>query len=356
MGNRLHRNEEQRRSLERPSFLLALFLVTLLFLYLLKPFFGAIFWASAIGLIFSPVYRFFLGKNEKSPNLAALSALGLCIFICVVPMLFILVSFLREGDSLYQRLLSGDLDPASYIDRIKQGFPLVQETIEKMNLDIATVKERLSGSLFAASRFVAQNAVQIGQNAVQFVMDLGLTLYMAFFMLRDGSKLVELTVKALPMGDERERLLLSKFGEVIRATIKGNLVVATVQGFLGGVIFWFLGIHGEFFWGVVMAMMSLIPVVGASLIWGPVAIYLFAVGSWGQGLTLTLFGIGVIGLVDNLLRPLLVGRDTKLPDYVVLLSTLGGFVLFGMNGFVIGPSIAALFMAFWGIFMRDFNR
>lgn len=356
MGNRLHRNEEQRRSLERPSFLLALFLVTLLFLYLLKPFFGAIFWASAIGLIFSPVYRFFLGKNEKSPNLAALASLGLCVFICVVPMLFILVSFLREGDSLYQRLLSGDLDPASYIDRIKQGFPLLQETIENMNLDIATVKERLSGSLFAASRFVAQNAVQIGQNAVQFVMDLGLTLYMAFFMLRDGSKLVDLTVKALPMGDERERLLLSKFGEVIRATIKGNLVVATVQGFLGGVIFWFLGIHGEFFWGVVMAMMSLIPVVGASLIWGPVAIYLFAVGSWGQGLTLTLFGIGVIGLVDNLLRPLLVGRDTKLPDYVVLLSTLGGFVLFGMNGFVIGPSIAALFMAFWGIFMRDFNR
>jgi predicted PurR-regulated permease PerM len=96
-------------------------------------------------------------------------------------------------------------------------------------------------------------------------------------------------------------------------------------------------------------------VVGAGLIWVPVSIYLFAIGEWGQGLILVGFGAGVIGLVDNILRPILVGRDTKLPDYIVLLSTLGGFVLFGINGFVVGPLIAALFVAFWGIFMRDFN-
>ena len=104
-----------------------------------------------------------------------------------------------------------------------------------------------------------------------------------------------------------------------------------------------------------MGIMSLIPIVGFSPVWVPVAIYFFAVGSWGHGLAMVVYGIGVVGLVDNLLKPLLVGRGTKLPDYVVLLSTLGGFALFGMNGFVIGPSIAALFMAFWGIFIRDFN-
>jgi predicted PurR-regulated permease PerM len=95
--------------------------------------------------------------------------------------------------------------------------------------------------------------------------------------------------------------------------------------------------------------------VGAGLVWVPVAIYLFAVGSWIQGLVLTGFGAGVIGLVDNFLRPILVGRDTKLPDYLVLLSTLGGFVWFGINGFVIGPLLASLFVAFWEIFIRDFN-
>jgi predicted PurR-regulated permease PerM len=174
-------------------------------------------------------------------------------------------------------------------------------------------------------------------------------------MLRDGSKLVVQLTKALPLGDERERLLFAKFSEVTRATVKGNLLVAMVQGALGGLIFWFLDIRAPVLWGVVMTLLSLIPMVGAGLIWAPVAIYLFAVGNWVHGLILVGFGAGVIGLVDNILRPILVGRDTKLPDYMVLLSTLGGFVLFNINGFVIGPLLAALFVAFWEIFIREFN-
>jgi predicted PurR-regulated permease PerM len=137
--------------------------------------------------------------------------------------------------------------------------------------------------------------------------------------------------------------------------VKGNLLVAAVQGMLGGLIFWALDIRGALLWGVVMTLLSLIPVVGAGLIWGPVAIYLFAIGEWPQGVILVAFGAVVIGLADNILRPLLVGRDTKLPDYIVLLSTLGGFSLFGMNGFVLGPLVAALFIAFWEIFIREFN-
>jgi len=195
----------------------------------------------------------------------------------------------------------------------------------------------------------------VGQGTLQFFVGLGLMLYLSFFMLRDGSKLVSLLVRALPLGDEREHLLFAKFAEVARATVKGNLVVAVVQGTLGGIIFAILGISGALLWGVVMTLLSLIPVVGAGLIWAPVAVYLFAVGEWVDGLILAAFGAGVIGLVDNVLRPILVGRDTKLPDYMVLLSTLGGFAVFGMNGFVIGPLVAALFVAFWEIFMREFN-
>jgi predicted PurR-regulated permease PerM len=110
---------------------------------------------------------------------------------------------------------------------------------------------------------------------------------------------------------------------VIRATLKGNIMVAATQGFLGGFIFWALGIQGPVLWGVLMAFLSLLPAVGAGLIWGPVAIYFFATGSVWQGSVLTAYGIGVIGLVDNILRPILVGKDTKMPDYVVLVSTLG---------------------------------
>ena len=121
-------------------------------------------------------------------------------------------------------------------------------------------------------------------------------------------------------------------------------------------IFWWLGIPGAFLWGVVMAVLSLIPAVGAGLIWLPVAVYLYAVGDVISATVLLLYGIFVIGLVDNILRPILVGRDTKLPDYVVLFSTLGGLAMFGITGFALGPLLAALFVAFWGIFIREFNE
>ena len=125
------------------------------------------------------------------------------------------------------------------------------------------------------------------------------------------------------------------------------------QGALGGLIFWLLGIGAPVLWGVAMTLLSLVPVVGAALIWGPAALYLLITGQYWQGSILIAYGAGVIGLADNLLRPLLVGRDTKLPDFMVLLSTLGGFVLFGMDGFVSGPTLAVFFVTVWQIFMEE---
>jgi predicted PurR-regulated permease PerM len=132
--------------------------------------------------------------------------------------------------------------------------------------------------------------------------------------------------------------------------VKGNIVVALVQGALGGLIFWLLGIHAALLWAVLMAAVSLLPAVGTALIWLPVAVYLLASGSVWKGIVLVAYGVVVIGLVDNVLRPVLVGKDTKLPDYVILVSTLGGIAIFGFNGLVIGPVIAAMFMAAWDIF------
>jgi predicted PurR-regulated permease PerM len=123
-----------------------------------------------------------------------------------------------------------------------------------------------------------------------------------------------------------------------------------VQGLLGGVIFWILGIQGPLFWGVLMAFLSLLPAIGAALIWAPVAIYFLVIGDIWSGVILIAFGLFVIGLIDNILRPILVGKDTQLPDYVVLISTLGGIALFGLNGFITGPVIAAMFIAAWDLF------
>jgi predicted PurR-regulated permease PerM len=138
----------------------------------------------------------------------------------------------------------------------------------------------------------------------------------------------------------------------VRATVKGNIAVAAVQGLLGGLIFWILGVQGSLLWGVLMAFLSLLPAIGAGLVWAPAAAYLLMTGDIWRGVILITFCVVVIGLVDNVLRPILVGKDTKMPDWVVLISTLGGMALFGINGFVIGPLIAALFMASWDLYAQ----
>jgi predicted PurR-regulated permease PerM len=158
---------------------------------------------------------------------------------------------------------------------------------------------------------------------------------------------------AVPLSETRKQLLFRKFVEVTRATVKGNLLVAMVQGALGGLIFWLLDIPAPILWAVVMAFLSMIPAVGAALVWAPVALYLYATGAWFDASVLVAYGALIIGLADNVLRPILVGRDTKLPDYIVLFSTMGGIALLGINGFVIGPLIAAVFLAFWNIFIAD---
>jgi predicted PurR-regulated permease PerM len=220
---------------------------------------------------------------------------------------------------------------------------------------MSTVRENAANAAVAVSQFMVQNAVSAGIGTANFLLKLALMLYIAFFLIRDGRVLVEKMVYTLPLGDERERMLFQKFAEVARATVKGNLVVAMVQGALGGIIFWLLGLPAPLLWGVVMAVLSLIPAVGAGLVWLPAAIYLYAVGQWISATVLLAYGVTVIGLADNILRPILVGRDTKLPDWMVLLSTLGGLSLFGINGFVVGPLVAVLFIAFWQIFGREFK-
>jgi predicted PurR-regulated permease PerM len=180
-------------------------------------------------------------------------------------------------------------------------------------------------------------------------------LYLLYFFMRDGTKLLDGIVRAMPFGDERERHLLERFAEVSRATIKGTLVVGIVQGLIGGILFVILGIGAPVLWGVVMALLSIIPAVGPALVWIPAAVILIANGQIVSGIVLIVTGSLIIGLVDNLLRPLLVGRDTRMPDYLILLSTLGGLTAFGLAGVVIGPIIAAFFLSVWEMAEEEYG-
>jgi predicted PurR-regulated permease PerM len=216
--------------------------------------------------------------------------------------------------------------------------------------NFSALHDRLSAALIQGSKYLAGQALSIGKGTANFIVSLLLMLYLLFFFLRDGGALTRRIRDAVPLRAEQQRALFTKFAIVTRAMFKGNLLVAAVQGALGGLIFWFLGIHAPVLWGVLMAFLSLLPAVGAAGVWLPVAIYFLATGAVWEGIVLIAYGAFVIGLVDNLLRPYLVGKDTQMPDYVVLISTLGGIAIFGLDGLVIGPVIAAMFIAVWDIF------
>jgi predicted PurR-regulated permease PerM len=344
-----------QQKLESRTFLLFLLIVSVGFLLILKPFFGTIFWACAITIIFYPLQQRLVKRLNGRVNTSSLLTLLACILIVVLPVTVLISSVVAECAEFYKRLESGEINPGQYIEQIRTAFPAMQQAAERFGIDIAKIKEGALNISMSSGKWVAQNALSIGQNTFKLLLNICLMLYLTFFLLRDGQYLLDLLVRALPLGDARERMLFAKFGEVTRATIKGNLVIAVIQGTLGGLILWALGIPGALLWGVVMAMFSLIPAIGPAIVWIPVAIYLFATGDNVKGIILVAFGAGVIGLVDNILRPILVGRDTRMPDYIVLLSTLGGLALFGINGFVIGPLVAALFIAFWGIFIREMH-
>lgn len=344
-----------REILERRSFLFSLGIVSLLFVLIMRPFWSAIFWATVLAILFSPLQQSLLPRLGERATLTALSTLFICSVIVVLPVLALLGSFIQEGATLYSMIEAQEIEPGNIIDKLVSGIPFLPDFMARIGVNTNNIREYLSSSATGISQVLAQQALSIGRNTLNFTVKLTLMLYLAFFLLRDGERLVALMKAAVPLSVRRKQLVFDKIVEVTRATIKGNLLVAIVQGALGGIIFWLLDIPSPVLWAVVMAFLSVIPAVGAALVWLPVAIYLYANGGWVKASILIAYGALVIGLADNVLRPMLVGRDTKLPDYIVLLSTMGGIALIGINGFVIGPLIAALFLAFWHIFIDDIN-
>lgn len=342
-------------SVQQKTFLSLLVCVSLAFLAVLWPFYDAVFWAVVLAILFTPLQRHLLLRLPGHPNLVALLVLGLCLVLVILPMTLLSLSLIEQASHIYDLLRSGQLDLGAYFKQIFAALPTwAVELLARFELtSMEEVQRKLSTMAVQASQLIATRALNIGQNTFQFLINLGIMLYLLFFLLRDGAPLLARLRDAAPLNEGHKRHLATQLTTVIRATVKGNVMVAASQGMLGGFIFAVLGIQGAVLWGVLMAFLSLLPAVGAGLIWGPVALYFLATGATGKALILAGFGIGVIGLVDNLLRPILVGKDTKMPDYVVLISTLGGMALLGLNGFVIGPLIAALFMATWDIFSTE---
>ena len=337
--------------LEDKTFLLLVIAISLAFAWILWPFYGAVLWATVLAIVFAPLYRRLCGSMRQRRNLAALVTVVIIVLIVILPSTLVTGALVQEASGVYEMFKSGELNLARGFQHVLDALPSwAVGLLDRFGLtDLAGVQEGLSAGLGRASQFIAAQALNIGQATFELVVRMFVMLYLLFFLLRDGDELFRIIKDAVPLRPEQQRAIFSKFATVIRATVKGTIVVAVLQGALGGLIFWFLGIRAALLWAALMALLSLLPAVGAALVWFPVALYLLVTGAVWQGLVLIAFGVLVIGLVDNLLRPILVGTDIRMPDYVVLLSTLGGIEIFGMNGIVLGPLIAAMFMVVWDI-------
>ena len=257
--------------------------------------------------------------------------------------------------AFYQRIESGEWDLSKAVDFVEARLPQLQGILEQVGWTMDELRTNISEFAVKAAQMAADRVFNYTQNVISFSVQFFLMLYVLFFFLRDGRQIIRQVINVLPLGNAWERVLINRFASVSRATLKGTLIVAMIQGSIGGITFALLGIEGALFWGVLMTVLSLLPVGGSGIVWAPTAVVLVTQGLWVKAVILVLVGMLGIGLIDNLLRPILVGRDTKMPDYLVLISTLGGLAWFGLSGFVIGPVIAALFLTFWETTGREYG-
>jgi predicted PurR-regulated permease PerM len=338
------------RTVERTFFFFLLLLVTAAFYGLVAAFVKPIFWALILAVLFQPLQHYLLKVIHDRPSLDAFITTTTIVFAVLIPVFLVVLAVAQEAASIVDDLEEGNINPQSAFLWLQEQVPVLSQLLNRFGVEVSQLQEGLSAAAVASGTWVASNALVIGQNTLTFFLQLFVMLYLLFFFIRDGGRILQRVRQALPLDDTLARHLGGRFTTVARATLKGTFLIGAIQGFIGGVAFWALDLRAPILWGVVMALFSLLPAVGPPIVWIPAAIMLIATGSWVKAAILIVIGAVIIGLVDNLLRPILVGRDSGLPDYIILLATLGGISMFGLSGVLIGPIIAALFFSVWHSF------
>lgn len=337
--------------LQQASFLTILVVVSLLMAVIVLPFAQPLLWAALAAIMFQPLYRFTLRQMRGRRNPAAGLSL-LTIFIGVlVPAAWITSMVIEQAFVLMTLLQEQPIDLAVVFNKVNAALPqFAQDAIARSEwANVAMVQTRLQELLAQSAGMIASQAVMIGSGALSFFLSFGVALYVMFFLLRDGERIGRRIMNAVPVERSIADRLADRFLGIVRATIKGTGVVALVQGALGWITLAIAGVPSALLFGVLMAIFALVPVIGAGVVWLPAGLWLLMTGDTWQGIFVLGMGFIVISSADNVLRPILVGRDTGIPDWIILVTTLGGISLVGFSGIVLGPLVAGLFLASWSI-------
>ena len=347
MTHQPHRTEE----LQQASFLIILAVVSLLMAVIVLPFAQPLLWAALAAIMFQPLYRSMLRRMRGRRNPAAGVSLLVIVFVVMVPALWIATMVAQQAVVLVTSLQQQPIDLAAMFDSIYGALPKVaQEAIDRSGwADMASAQARVQEVLSESAGMIAGQAVSIGSGALSFFLSFGVALYVMYFLLRDGERIGRTILRAVPVERSIAERLAERFLGIVRATIKGTGVVALVQGALGTITLMIAGVPSALLFGVIMAIFALVPVIGSGAVWVPAGLYLLLTGEYWQGAFVLLTGFFIISSADNVLRPILVGRDTGIPDWIILITTLGGISLVGFSGIVLGPLVAGLFLASWSI-------
>jgi len=328
--------------------------VTAAFLWMVWDFVMTVVLAAILAGLFRPMYRRLNAAFGERGWLAALVTVLVVLVVIVVPLVLVLGlvagEAVRLSTAVAPRLQEVVAHP-NQLPTLLEKLPFY-EHIAPYRTQILARAGELIGNL---GRFAVASISATTAGTASAILQFFILLYTLFFLLMDGPGLLRKMTSYLPLREAEKELVLDKFVSVTRATLRGTLVIGIVQGTLGGLSFWVAGIDGALFWGTMMVVLSVLPVVGGALVWVPAVIILAATGNWQSALGLTLFNALIVGSVDNVLRPRLVGRDTEMHDLMILFSTLGGIGAFGPMGFIIGPILAAVFMTSWEIFGTAFG-
>lgn len=340
----------------RKTFLLFLAIgISIVFYLMVRAFLVAVLLAAIVAGLSQPLYRrllrWFRGRKGPASGVTLLVVL-LAIIMPLTGLLGLVAKEALEVSQTIRPTIERLVAEPTEVDRLLESLPLADRLDPYRDQIIQKVGE-FAGRV---GNFLVSTLAATTRGTAAFFFQLFIMLYAMFFFLIDGRSVLDKILYYMPLAPDDENRMVERFTSVARATIKGTLVIGIVQGGLAGLAFAVAGIGGAVFWGTIMVVLSIIPGIGTALVWVPAVVYLFAIGRIGTALALFIWCVVVVGTIDNLLRPWLVGKDTKMPDLLILLSTLGGLLLFGAVGIVIGPIVAALFVTVWDIYGHAFKE
>jgi len=332
------------------AFLLLLAVViSAVFFRMIQSFVLALLLGAVFAGLADPVYQRVLRVLKGRRSAAAAATLLLGILLVVGPVMGLMTVVAREATEVSTSVgpwIDQQLQHRSEWEQRLEGIPWIAN-LESYQDKILAKASELGGK---AASFAVAGLATGTRGTVKFFLSLFIMLYAIFFFLQEGRQTLDRALRHVPLSAEDKDRMLNTFTNVTRASLKGTGVIGVVQGVLGGAAFAVAGITGPVFWGLLMGVMSVLPGVGTAIVWVPAVVYLAVEGQTGAAIGVGLWCIAVVGTVDNLLRPWLVGKDTKMPDLLILLGTLGGLAMFGAVGIIVGPIVAALFVTVWDLF------